>query len=136
VEARALRPIARGNIQFHERPAPALTTEVNDVEFGPGESMAVGASLGRGPSATPADAYVVLELPNGQFMSWTGSGLVPGLVPIARGIVPFPFDTSLVQLVIPRGAPPGRYTWLSALTQAGTLNLLTPISESVFTVKP
>jgi hypothetical protein len=135
VEARAIRPIARGNIQFHRRPAPALTTDLNDVEFDRGDSMAVGASLGRGPSATLADAYVVLELPNGQLMSWTGGGLVPGLVPVARGFVPFQFDTSLLQLVIPRGAPAGRYTWLSALTQAGTLNLLTPISESVFTIK-
>src|SRR6185436_2493306 len=70
-------------------------------EFDRGDSMAVGASLGRGPSATLADAYVVLELPNGQLMSWTGGGLVPGLVPVARGFVPFQFETSLLQLVIP-----------------------------------
>jgi len=134
VEARALRPIARGNIQFHERPAPALTTDVNDVEFGAGQSMAVDASLGAGPVATRADAYIVLELPNGQLMSWTGAGLVPGLVPVARGIVPVSLTAPVAQITIPRGAPAGRYTWLSALTAAGTLNLLTPISESVFTI--
>jgi hypothetical protein len=78
----------------------------------------------------------VLELPNGQLMSWTGSGLVPGLVPIARGFMPFPFQGSLAQIVVPRGTPPGRYTWLSALTATGTLNLLTPIAESVFTITP
>lgn len=136
VEARSLRPIARGNIQFHERVGPALTTAVNDVEFGPGASLAVSVALAPGAITTPADAYVVLELPNGQLMSWTGSGLVPGLVPIARGIVPFAFEGSIAQLVVPRGAPPGRYTWLSALTAAGTLNLLTPIAETVFTITP
>ena len=136
VEARALRPIARGNIQFHERPVPTLTTDINDVEFGAGNPLAVTASLGPGSMRTLADAYVVLELPNGQLMSWTASGLVPGLVPIARGVVPFPFDAPVAQFVVPRGAPPGRYTWLSALTATGTLSLLTPISESVFTIKP
>lgn len=136
VEARSLRPIARGNIQFHERTGPALTTAVNDVEFGPGDSLAVTVSLAPGAVATPADAYVVLELPNGQLMSWTGSGLVPGLVPIARGIVPVPFEGAIAQIVVPRGAPPGRYTWLSALSAAGTLNLITPIAESVFTITP
>ena len=92
--------------------------------------------LAPGPIATPADAYVVLELPDGQLMSWTGSGLVPGLIPIARGIVPIPFEGAIAQVVIPHGTPPGRYTWLSALTAAGTLNLLTPLAESVFTVTP
>jgi hypothetical protein len=136
VEARSLRTIARGNIQFHERTGPALTTTVNDVEFSPGDSLAVTVSLAPGATAAPADAYVVLELPNGQLMSWTGSGLVPGLVPIARGIVPVPFEGSIAQIVVPRGTPPGRYTWLSALTAAGTLNLITPIAESVFTIAP
>lgn len=136
VEARGIRPIARGNIQFHERRGPALTTDLNDVEFGPGDSLAVTASLAPGPIAAPVDAYVVLEFPDGRLLSWTGSGLVSGLVPIARGIVPFAFEGTLAHVVIPRGTPPGRYTWLSALTAAGTLNLLTPIAESVFTITP
>jgi len=136
VEARALRPIARGNIQFHVPTTPTLTTDVNDVEFGPGDALAVTAALGPGPTPVLADAYVVLELPNGQMMSWTGRDLVPGLVPIARGIVPSTYSAPIAQIPIPRGTPPGRYTWLSALTAAGTLNLLTPISESVFTIKP
>jgi Ice-binding-like len=136
VEARGLRPIARGNIQFHRPLAAGLTTDINDVEFGPGNMLDVSVSLSAVPVPTLADAYVVLELPNGQLMSWTGSGLVPGLVPIARGFMPFPFQGSLAQIVVPRGTPPGRYTWLSALTATGTLNLLTPIAESVFTITP
>lgn len=136
VEARALRRIARGNIQFHEPPEPALTTAINDVEFTPGNVMTVTASLDPGPTPALADAYVVVQLPDGQFLSWTGAGLVPGLVPIARGFVPFAFEGVVARVVIPRGAPAGRYTWLSALTAAGTLNLLTPIATSVFTITP
>ncbi len=136
VEARSLRPIARGNIQFHRPSTTGLTTDLNDVEFGTGRVMAVTASIDPGPTSSLADAYVVLELPNGQLLSWTGAGLVPGLVPIARGFVPGPFQGVVAQVAIPRGAPAGRYTWLSALTAAGTLNLLTPISESVFSITP
>jgi hypothetical protein len=136
VESRALRPIARGNIQFHVPTAPTLSTDLNDVEFGPGNVVSVTASLDPGPVPTVADAYVVLELPNGQFMSWTSNGLVPGLVPLARGFVPFPFQGVLGQVVVPAGVPPGRYTWLSALTATGTLNLLAPIAETVFTITP
>jgi hypothetical protein len=75
-------------------------------------------------------------MPNGQLLSWTGTGLVPGLVPIARGFVPVPYSGVVARVVIPRGAPAGRYTWLSALTVSGTLGLMTPISETVFTITP
>jgi hypothetical protein len=136
VESRSLRPIARGNIQFHRPRGTILSTDTNDVEFGTGHVMEVTASIDPGAATSPADAYVVLELPNGQLMSWIGSGLVPGLVPIARGLVPFPFEGVVAQLPIPPGAPAGRYTWLSALTESGTLNLMTPISETVFTITP
>ncbi len=39
-------------------------------------------------------------------------------------------------LPLPVGAPLGQYTWLSALAAPGTLNLLTPIRVSTFTVVP
>jgi hypothetical protein len=136
VEARSLRRIALGNIQFHEPVGPTMDTALNDVEFRPGEVMTVTVLLDPGAVSTPADAYLVLQLPNGQLMSWTGSGLVAGLVPIARGFRPFRFEGVVARLPIPRGAPAGRYTWLSALTAAGTLNLLTPISTSVFAITP
>ena len=110
VEARALRSDHSGNIQFHEQRDPALTADVNDVEFSSGDVMDVSVSLDPGAVSTLADAYLVLELPDGRLLSWTSSGLVPGLVPIARGFVPFPFQGVVTQLVIPRGAPAGRYT--------------------------
>jgi hypothetical protein len=69
-------------------------------------------------------------------MSWTGGSLVPGLVPLARGFVPVDFDGQILQLQVPMGTPAGTYTWMSALTEAGTLNLLSGLSERTFTITP
>ena len=133
VEARSLRVVRNGNIQFH---SATLTTTVNAATVGIGQTMRLHARLRRDKTGTPADAYVVLRMPNGQLLSWTGGGLVAGLVPLARNFVPMDLDAEILALPIPPGTPPGIYTWLSALTQAGTLDLLTGISERAVTVTP
>ena len=98
--------------------------------------MRLAASCARTRSNVAADAYVVLRLPNGQLLSWTGAGLVPGIVPLARNFVPVNLDVEILALQVPAGTPPGVYTWLSALTEAGTMNLLTGIAEQPFTIAP
>ena len=133
VEARSMRIVRNGNIQFH---SATLTTSVNAPTLSRGQTMRLSAHLRRDCTATPADVYVVLQLPNGQLLSWTGAGLVPGLVPLLRNFVPVDYDGEILQLQVPGGTPGGSYTWLSALTEAGTLNLLTGISERTFTVAP
>jgi hypothetical protein len=40
----------------------------------------------------------------------------------------------VLALPVPAGAPPGLYVWLSALTRAGTLELLTGIGEQRFPI--
>jgi hypothetical protein len=133
VEARSLRLVRNGNIQFH---SATLTTTVNVPDLKVGQTMRVGARLRKDKTRTAADGYVVLQLPNGQLLSWTGGGFTNGIVPIARGFVPVDLDLELLALQIPPGTPPGLYKWLSALTQAGTMNLLTGIAERPFTVSP
>jgi hypothetical protein len=134
VEEQAMRQVSNGNIQFH---TSTLTTEVNSGTLRGGQTLRLSAHLRRDRTAsTPADAYVVLRLPGGQMMSWTGSALVPGLVPLVRNFVPFDFDGTLLQLQVPPGTPAGTYTWLSVLTDAGTLNLRSGISERGFTILP
>jgi hypothetical protein len=133
VEARSLRLVRNGNIQFH---SATLTTTVNTPALTVGQTMRVGARLRKDKTRTAADGYVVLQLPNGQMLSWTGGGFTNGIVPIARGFVPVDLDLELLALQIPPGTPPGLYKWLSALTQAGTMNLLTGIAERAFTVTP
>ncbi len=58
------------------------------------------------------------------------------MVPLARNFVPMDLDAEILALQIPPGTPPGVYNWLSALTQAGTLDLLTGIAERAVTVTP
>lgn len=133
VESRAIRVVRNGNIQFH---FGTLETDVQPPDVGPGETLQVTARLRPDRSGVRADAYVVLQLPSGQLMSWTGSRLVPGLVPIARNFVPVNLDQQIASLVVPPGTPPGTYTWLAALTEPGTMNLLSGISQRSFTVTP
>jgi hypothetical protein len=133
VEDRAIRRIRAGNIQFH---TAALTTTVNAETVRHGQTMRLAARLRRDATRTPADAYVVLRMPGGQLLSWTGNALVSGLAPLQRNFVPVDFDGQILQLQVPAGTPAGTYTWMSALTEAGTLNLLSPIAERSFAVAP
>ena len=104
VEARSLRLVRNGNIQFH---SATLTTTVSAPTVRIGQTMRLSARLRRDKTGTPADAYVVLRLPNGQLLSWTGGGFAPGLVPIARKFVPMNLDLEIAALQIPPGTPPG-----------------------------
>jgi hypothetical protein len=133
VEARAIRTVRNGNLQFH---SAALTTTVSAPALRTGDTMRLRARLRKDRAATPSDAYLVLQLPNGQLLSWTTAGLVPGLVPLVRNFVPVDFDGDVLALPIPAGAPPGAYVWLSALTRAGTLELLSGIAQRSFTIAP
>ncbi|MEZ5293874.1 MAG: ice-binding family protein [Vicinamibacterales bacterium] len=133
VEARSLRTVRNGNIQFH---SATLSTTVNAPTLRTGQTMRLHATLRRDKTATPSDAYVVLQLPGGQTLSWTGAGLVPGLVPLARNFVPIDWDGDILALPIPPGAPPGVHVWMSALTRAGTFELLSGISQRAVTIAP
>lgn len=133
VEARSQRVVRNGNIQFH---SASLSAESDRPSLGAGQTMRVRGRLRRDRTGTPSDAYVVLQLPNGALLSWTGGGLVPGLVPLARNFVPVDWDGDILALPIPAGAPPGVYTWLSALTRTGTLELLSGISARSFAITP
>lgn len=131
-EATADRVVKNGNIQFHL----SLTTTLNGRRFRAGDVMAVSASMTPGAGAPLVDAYLVLRLPDGQLLSWTPGGLVPGLVPLARNVQPVSVRQIVVNVAIPPGVPAGTYTWLSGLTAAGTLHLVTEIAERPFTIAP
>ena len=129
-ETTADRIVRHGNIQFHA----GLTTALNARSFSSGDVMAVTVSMTRGGVHQPVDAYLVLRLPDGQLYSWTVQGPVAGIVPIARNITPANFTGVVASITIPPGAPRGTYTWLSALTAAGTMGLVSDISEQHFTI--
>jgi hypothetical protein len=129
-----MRQVRNGNIQFH---TATLSTEVNSTSVRGGDTLRLTARLRRDRTVTaPADAYVLLRTPGGQLLSWNGARLVPGLAPIARNFIPVDFDGLILQLQVPLGTPAGTYTWMSALTDAGTLNLRAGIVERKFTIQP
>jgi Ice-binding-like len=129
-ETTPVRVVRNGNIQVRL----GLTTTTNQSSFRAGDVMALSASLRPGVSPPRADAYIVLQLPGGQLLSWTGNRLVPGLVPIARNIRPANYRAIVALLAVPSGVPTGTYTWLSGLTAPGTLNLVSDISARRFTI--
>jgi hypothetical protein len=134
VEHRAMRQVRNGNIQFH---TATLSTEVSSTSVRAGDTLRLTGRLRRDRTVTaPADAYVLLRTPGGQLLSWNGAGLVPGLAPVARNFIPVDFDGLLLQLQVPLGTPAGTYTWMSALTDAGTLNLRAGVVERKFTIQP
>jgi hypothetical protein len=131
-ETTADRVVRNGNIQFHL----GLTTSLNARSFSTGDVMAVSVSMIPGGVQQRVDAYLVLRLPDGQLLSWTTNGPVLGIVPIARNVKPVNFNGVIASISIPPGAPAGTYTWLSALTSAGTMNLVSDISERHFVITP
>lgn len=113
-----------------------FTTAVNAASFRTGDAFVTTATFTPGDTATAVDAYTVLQFPTGQYYSLTPNGLVPGILPLLRTTVTGSSTMDLLRLPLPAGAPLGQYTWLSALAAPGTLNLLTPIRVSTFTVVP
>jgi hypothetical protein len=117
-----------------QSPAGGLTTTLNGNTFGPGDVMVVTATLTPLPTPRPVDAYIVVQLPNGVFLSLQlGGGLVPGIVPLARSIVPFSYAAPVAQYAFTGAEPLGTYTWYSALAEPNTLNLVT-FHQTPFTV--
>ena len=116
-------------------PTSALSVSLGASSFTAGQTMTLTAALTPLTTPTPVDAYVAVQLPTGQFFSvQPGGGLVPGIVPIARGIVPVPFTGTLAQYAFTGAEPRGTYTWYTALTQPGTLNVVGTIQQTTFTV--
>jgi hypothetical protein len=64
------------------------------------------------------------------------SGPVFGIAPLARSVTPVNFRSEVASISIPHGIAPGTYTWLSALTAAGTMNLVSEIAAQRFVITP
>jgi len=124
------RVVKNGNIQVHL----GLATTLNGTTFQAGDVMSVSVSMTPGTASPRVDAYLVLRLPTGQLLSLTPRGFVAGLAPLAQNVTPVNFNGVVASLAIPAGTPAGTYTWLSAHTAAGTLNLVSEILETHFTI--
>ena len=100
---------------------PSLTLTLNRASFAPGETMTLTATVTPGFTAPLVDAYVVVRLPDGSFLSLLLDGrIVPGLVPIARGFTPFAFNAEVL-----------RWIALDGRTHAGVCPEIRPFYENV-----
>lgn len=116
---------------------PGLCAQVSAPTVAGSGAVTVSAVMNPGGLTSPVDAYVVVGTATGQLLSLQLNGsLVPGLVPIGRGFVPFTYNGPIFSLQFPPGSAPGPYVVYAALASPGTLNLLTPIATAVVTVTP
>jgi hypothetical protein len=116
---------------------PGLSMALNQPAFGPGQTLVLTATLRPGIAPALVDAYVVVELPDGSLLSLQlGGGLVPGIVPLARGFQPFPGTGELLHYRFTGGEPAGAYRVRTALTLAGTGMIFGSIEDTRFTVEP
>ena len=134
----------RGSLTVEIFRQAALTVELNQAVYGCGETMIVTASLSPGFATGLTDVYVVVRLPNGAYASLrAGGGLVPGIAPFVSGFSwpsgnasSPPLRVELLRYTFTGVEPPGTYTWYSAGTTAGTLNLHGPLATQIFTFTP
>ena len=119
-------------------PEPArLALALNASVFQAGDTMTVLATLTPGSLPTPVDAYIVARLPDGTFLSLAGDGrLVPGLVPLVRGLAPFPFAGEIFRYTFAGGERAGTYAWMAALTVSGTAQIMGDADEDLFAIGP
>lgn len=114
--------------------APALAVSLNASTFRAGDTLVATVQATGGVVTAAVDAYVLVQA-GGVYLSLQLDGrLVPGLVPIARGVV---VPTVSAPFVFPlAGAPAGSYAWITALTAPGTLTLAAPLVTTPFTITP
>jgi hypothetical protein len=117
--------------------ASALTVQLDGASYQTGQVMTLLTTMLSLTLSMPVDVYIVVQAPGGELLSLQlGGGLVPGLVPIGRNVVPFPFQGQLLQYTFNGSEPPGTYTWSAALTQPGTLNVIGALDRHAFTFTP
>ncbi len=114
---------------------PSLAVGLNGTVFSAGLTMIVTGILSAGNVPGLVDAYVVLQLPSGQFLSLQlGGQFAPGVVPIVRGIAPVAVQAVLAQYTFTGAEPRGTYRWYAVLATPGTLNFVSPLQQLAFVV--
>ncbi|SRR5581483_6817611 len=93
-------------------------------------------ALAAGLAAAPAAAQPTpVRWVTGYYAAYSES-LVPGLVPIVAGFVPTAFSGEILRYTFGGGEPAGPYTGFAALTQPGSLALVGPLRQALFTFAP
>jgi hypothetical protein len=116
---------------------PTLTLALGQDSYRSGQTLILTAALTPGSTTVTTDAYVVVRLPDGSFLSLLlGGAVAPGIVPIARGLTPFAFGGEILRYTFDGSEPPGLYTFMAGLTQPATLTVIGSIDQRPFTFTP
>ena len=116
---------------------PKVTLQLNAASYHTGDTMTVVATVTPGGAPSPVDAYIMVQLTDGQFLSLQLNGPpVPGQVPIATNIVPAPVQQQVLQYTFTGAEPPGAYTWFAVFTVPGTMNFVSVLEQSPFVFAP
>jgi DNA-binding beta-propeller fold protein YncE len=119
-------------------PTPTLTLALGGGSaFHAGDTMTATLTFSPGQISSAIDAYAVIQTPDGGFLSLQASGqIVAGLSPFVARIAPAPASWTPLRYQFTGKEPAGAYKWLTALTEAGTLNVIGAVNQQVFTVSP
>ncbi|MGH7265595.1 MAG: S8 family peptidase [Candidatus Rokuibacteriota bacterium] len=111
---------------------PTLSSSLNATAFGPGDTMIVTVTMTPGPG--PVDAFVVIELPAGTFVSYTPAGWVPGIAPAATEFTPIAVTVELARHTFTGGEPAGAFRWFTALVDSVTGVVVGAVDQDDFVV--
>jgi hypothetical protein len=114
---------------------PTLTLELNGSAFVAGQTMTVTATLTPGSSPMAVDAYIVLQLPGGDLLSLVPGAAASGIAPLARDFVPAPMTGTILRHAFSGAEPPGMYHWFTAVTEAGTTNVIGSVDQDTFSIR-
>jgi hypothetical protein len=99
--------------------------------------MSLTATTRPGPVPQAVDVYVALQLPDQSLWFLQADGaLTPEARPLVASWVVAPFSGEIWHYTFNGTEPAGRYTWLAAFTEPGTMNILGTIAQAPFTFSP
>jgi len=120
---------------------PLLTLTLNRAVFRTGEQLILQAMVAPGPDPVMADVYIVLQPPGCSsfacILFWQGGlNFTPTPQPIVRSWLISPVSGQIFVHTFGGPEPVGSYTWLAALIDSGTGNILGGIVRAPFTFGP
>lgn len=127
----------RGSFASGSVDLPQLALNLNGTGYRRGDTLILTDTITPGTTPRTADLYVALQLPNGTLFFLQGDGsFTPGVRPFRRNWTVVPSNEQLFRYTFNGLEPSGSYTWLAALTEAGTLNLFGGILQAPFIFSP
>jgi hypothetical protein len=112
---------------------PSMLVSMDRGAYAQSDTLDLMITYGRSSAAASADAYLLLQLPDGTFL------FGPDLSPTPQKhrnnfVVQDEIDTLRVKGLPVAGLPAGLYTWYWGLTRPGTLELIGGIGSRGFTI--